>query len=108
MSQNTPPLLLVACISLGTGILFLLSLLMFSWQPQQIKGISLVGAGLCCFGLGEILNHPKEQMMVLSEKQKPAQPLFQRPRNSCAMGNLCGILSFLLFFAGLSSLLYGR
>jgi hypothetical protein len=80
----------------------------FLQAPDAIlKGYTLLSLAVAIFGLGEICNHPKEKT-ISKVDESAAKTLHQvvRRRNPSSLGNLLLILALLLFFIGLSSLVY--
>jgi len=100
-----PPLYLAACISLFLGIAGLATLLILNHPTFIEKGLIYTFLGFICFGTGEILNHPKD-IYLSSGKEYKAEAQTQRRRNVCSLGNLFDIGALLLFFIGLSNLLF--
>jgi hypothetical protein len=99
-----PPLYITAWVLLGIGISGLLSLLILRPPPHIFSGLLYILMGLALFGIGEIINHPKTSMPAKYFDDRPKKS--NRQRNSCSLGNLCDIGAVLLFFAGLSTLLF--
>ena len=96
------PLYIVACIifcvgSTGLGFIFVQQL------PSYIyKGLLYIFVGFVLFGIGEHLNHSK----IPSNAGRQLIQRFHRQRNVCSLGNLLDIGALLLFFVGLSTLLF--
>ncbi len=101
----TPPLLLAAYTFLCLGISSLTYTLLLL-QDHYFKGFSLISLSLIGFGIGEILNHPKESVSHEVGVSLEKAHSFIRKRNACGLGNLLAIMSILLFFIGLSSLIF--
>ena len=101
------PLLIAAVACLSGGVLLLAATIFIQPAFAVLKGLGMISIGILLFGGGEILNHPKEQV---TEKRSGGGTdiVTHRRRNACALGNLCIIFSLLLFFIGVSSLLYAR
>lgn len=78
--------------------------------PSDIfKGLLYIFLGFIAFGAGEILNHPRTQLLTTGKDNDTSSTisrLFHRKRNPCSLGNLCDIGAILLFFIGLSALLF--
>jgi hypothetical protein len=78
--------------------------------PSDIfKGLLYIFLGFIAFGSGEILNHPKTKLITtgkVDETYSTFSKQFHRKRNPCSLGNLCDIGAILLFFIGLSALLF--
>jgi hypothetical protein len=78
--------------------------------PSEIfKGLLYIFLGFIAFGAGEILNHPKAQLITTGKDDDTYSTFskqFHRKRNPCSLGNLCDIGALLLFFIGLSTLLF--
>jgi hypothetical protein len=107
-SNRLPPLYITAWIIFGIGIAGLGCLLFLHPSSHILEGFFYIFFGLTSFGTGEILNHPKTPLISTSEDDGTAIPQFYRKRNSCSLGNLCDIGALLLFFVGLSALLYSQ
>jgi hypothetical protein len=107
-SSRFPPLYITACIIFAVGVAGLGCLLVLQPSSHIIKGFFYIFVGFIAFGTGEFLNHPKTPLMTVSEDDSVASPQFYRKRNACSLGNLCDIAALLLFFAGLSTLLYPK
>jgi hypothetical protein len=104
--NRLPPLYVTACIIFGVGIAGLGCLLVLHPSSHILEGFLYIFSGCIAFGTGEILNHPKIPPFTTSEDGGTAIPRFYRKRNSCSLGNLFDIGALLLFFVGLSALLY--
>jgi hypothetical protein len=78
--------------------------------PSDIfKGLLYIFLGFIAFGAGEILNHPKTQLLTTGKDNGTYSTFskqFHRKRNPCSLGNLFDIGSLLLFFIGVSALLF--
>lgn len=105
-SNRYPPLYIAACIILGIGIAGLGSIFFLQLPSSIFKGLLTICLGLITFGIGENLNHPKTKPATLNPDNNT--PQYQRKRNVCSLGNLCDIGGLLLFFIGLSALLFPR
>lgn len=103
-----PHIYLAACMFLGVGIVGLSCLFVLRLPSYTFRGLLYIFLGLIAFGIGEILNHPKTSMITTSEDNNPNSPQFYRKRNDCSLGNLIDIGALLLFFVGLSALLYPK
>ncbi len=103
-----PPLYIATRVILGIGTLGLCSILFLQLPSPTFKGLLYVFLGFFAFGIGENLNHPKTPLPAISEDNHPVQPQFYRKRNACSLGNLIDIGALLLFFIGLSDLLYPK
>jgi hypothetical protein len=99
-----PPLYITAWVLLGIGISGLLCLLILRPPPHIFSGLLYIFLGCIAFGIGEILNHPKTSLPTTYPDDHPQK--FDRRRNSCSLGNLSDIGAVLLFFIGLSALLF--
>ncbi len=101
-----PPLFLTACTFFCLGIMGLFSTLWFAGQTPWHQGFFLISSSLVGIGIGEILNHPKEHV-VQSTAIDDGHPLdYYRRRSTTGLGNLLIIVAILLFFGGVSSLMY--
>ncbi len=103
-----PPLYIAAWVVLGVGVIGLCSVFVLQLPPFLFRGLLYISLGLIAFGIGENLNHPKTPLLKLGEDNSPLPPKFHRKRNACALGNLIDIGALLLFFVGLSDLLYPK
>ncbi len=104
-----PILYLMAWFFTLTGLLGLIATLLIGPTYAIVKGMVLISAALIIFGLGEFLNHPKEKNFIAAEKEEKEtakRGQYIRRRNSCGLGNLFIIVALLLFFVGLSSVLF--
>jgi hypothetical protein len=99
-----PPLYITAWVLIGIGISGLLWLLILRPPAHLFSGVRYILMSLVLFGVGEIVNHPKTSMPATYPDDHPQKS--NRQRNSCSLGNLCDIGAVLLFFAGLSTLLF--
>jgi len=100
-----PPLYLAACIFLALGIAGLSTLFTLHLPAYIQKGLLYTCLGFISFGAGEMLNHPKTEQLSTDEENR-AEPNNYRKRNVCSLGNLFDIGALLLFFIGLSNLLF--
>ncbi len=103
-----PPLYIAAWVIFSVGILGLCTLSVLHLPSPTFKGLLYIFLGFVAFGLGENINHPKTPWLTLSEDNHPAPTQFYRKRNDCSLGNLIDIGALLLFFIGISALLYPR
>ena len=100
------PLYITAWALIGIGSSGLVCLLMLDPPSPIYRGLLYILIGFVTFGVGEIVNHPKPSPPVAHQDDNPRR--FYRQRNSCSLGNLCDIGAVLLFFTGLSTLLFPR
>ncbi len=100
-----PPLYLAACISLILGIAGLATLFVLHLPAYVRKGLIYTCLGFVSFGAGEIVNHPRISRLDSTEDYKEGATT-ERRRNVCSLGNLFDIGALLLFFIGLSNLLF--
>ncbi len=103
-----PPLYVIAWVIFSLGFLGLCSIFMLQLPPHVFRGLRYISIGFIAFGIGENLNHPKLPRLKLDEGDHPVTTQFYRKRNDCSLGNLIDIGALLLFFVGLSALLYPR
>ncbi len=103
---KSPILYVVSWLLTLIGLLGLITTLIIEPHYTIVKGMVLISAALIIFGLGEFLNHPKEQSFITTEKDTTKRRQYIRRRNTCGLGNLCIIVALLLFFIGLSSLIF--
>ena len=103
-----PPLFIVACIAVAVAVVSIIGINMFSVANHIVRGVLLLSAGLTLFGIGEILNHPKETIFPIRQDAGPGIVKYYRRRSSCGLGTLCDIASLLFFFMALSSLFFAK
>jgi hypothetical protein len=101
-SNRLPSLFIAACILLGIGVVGFGGIFILELPPHISEGFRYIFVGFILFGIGEILNHPKTTTPTASSG---IQQVCRR-RNVCSLGNLFGIGALLLFFVGLSALLF--
>jgi hypothetical protein len=86
-----------------TGLIYIF----FLHPPSDIfKGLLYIFLGFIAFGAGEILNHPQPPLITTYKDNDTSSKQFHRKRNPCSLGNLFDIGALLLFFIGLSALLF--
>ena len=103
-----PPLYIAAWLIFSVGFLGLCSIYVLQLPPHVSRGLLYISLGCIAFGIGENLNHPRTPRLKLDEHNHPVATHFYRKRNDCSLGNLIDIGALLLFFVGLSALLYPR
>ena len=103
-----PPLFIVACIAVALGVVSIIGINMFSMANHIFRGVLLLSTGLTLFGVGEILNHPKETIFPIRQDAGPGIVKYYRRRNSCGLGTLCDIASLLFLFMALSALFFTK
>ncbi|MCP3887856.1 MAG: hypothetical protein GY702_03130 [Desulfobulbaceae bacterium] len=103
---KSPILYVVAWLLTLIGVLGLITTLIIEPRYTIVKGMVLISSALIIFGLGEFLNHPKEHSFIETEQGDTKRREYIRRRNTCGLGNLCIIVALLLFFVGLSSLIF--
>lgn len=94
---------MVAAGSAGLAVLLLLPA-----TGTTKEGLLYLLVGTSLFGLGEILNHRKTEDLRAGDQHPGDRPSFHRRRIPCSLGNLSDIVAILLFFIGLSDLLFPR
>jgi hypothetical protein len=104
--KGEPPLYIAAYILFAIGTAGLVILLALQPASAKFQGLLYIFLGFMAFGTGEILNHRQAPRITSAGKDNPELPRFPRKRNSCSLGNLCDIGALLLFFVGLSALLF--
>jgi hypothetical protein len=103
-----PPLYLAAW-TIGTlGIVGLGGVWVLHPPVHMYSGLFYLAFACIAFGAGEILNHPQTPQLSTDASASPAGAKLCRRRNPCSLGNLFDIGGLLLFFVGLSSLLFPR
>jgi len=101
-SNRFPPLYIAACIIFCVGLVGLGCIFVLQLPSYIFKGLLYIFIGFISFGIGENLNHSK----IPSPAESPDIQQFYRKRNVCSLGNLLDIGALLLFFVGLSDLLF--
>ena len=89
--------------AIGAGVCTIALIL----QPEYklLKGSLQIGAGILLFGVGELLNHPRDKTLHGDKEDFHVEKEYTRKRNACALGNLLDIVGLLIFFVGLSAFL---
>jgi hypothetical protein len=103
-----PPLFIVAYSAVAVAIIVIIGINIFPVASHIFRGVLLLSTGLTLFGIGEILNHPKETFYPIRQDAEPGIVKYYRRRNSCGLGTLCDIVSLLFFFMALSSLFFSK
>ncbi len=103
--NHFPPLFIIACALFGIGVVGLGSTLVLQPDSHILEGFLYIFIGCLAFGAGEILNHPKPRLLTIKDEHLYSAH-FYRKRNPCSLGNLCDIGALILFFIGLSALVY--
>lgn len=101
-SRRFPPLYIGANIIFTIGIAGLGCIFVLQLPSHIVNGLLYIFVGFILFGIGENLNHSKTPSTTASQDSQQ----FCRRRNVCSLGNLLDIGAFLLFFVGLSALLF--
>ena len=105
-SKPYPPFFIIACFFLAAGMVSLGLSFILRLEPDTFKGLLYISLALLAFGTGEIINHPKQRLMVPDPgNDAPALQIYRR-RNVCSLGNLFDIAALLLFFIGLAAFFY--
>lgn len=104
--NRQPPLFIIACILFAAGVICLGLSFTLQLDPNIFKGLLYISCALVVFGIGEIINHPKQRFIAPATKKDDSTPRMYRKRNVCSLGNLCDIGALLLFFIGLAALFY--
>lgn len=103
------PLLYLAAWTIGAlGFVGLGAVWVLHPPARMLSGLLYLFFACIAFGAGEILNHPKTPRLSTNTSTPPAATEFCRRRNPCSLGNLFDIGGLLLFFVGLSALLFPR
>jgi hypothetical protein len=103
-----PPVFVTACIALTVAIPSVIGVISIPMTDHLNRGLLLLSVGLALFGIGEILNHPKQTIYPIRQDAESGVLKYHRRRNSCGLGTLCNISSLLLFFMALSSLFFSK
>jgi hypothetical protein len=106
-TSNRLPFLYVASYFIFLiGVSGLIYIFFLRPPPDIFKGLLYIFLGFIAFGAGEILNHPRPPLITTSMDNGTSSKQFHRKRNPCSLGNLFDIGALLLFFIGLSALLF--
>lgn len=100
--RRFPPLYIGANIIFTIGIVGLGCIFVLQLSSYIVNGLLYIFVGFILFGVGENLNHSK----IPSTTPSQGNQQFHRRRNVCSLGNLMDIGALLLFFIGLSALLF--
>lgn len=104
--RKYPPLFILACLVLGTGLAGAAGTLLFQPPAPLLKPLLLISAGCILLGTGEVLNHPIERHLVAEATPGGAGERICRPRNDCSLGNWLDIGGLLLSFVGIARFIY--
>ena len=107
-NYRLPPLYLAAWAMGALGIVGLGGVWLLHPPAHLHKGLLYLFFACVAFAAGEILNHPKPAQLTTKEITPPPDAELTRRRNPCSLGNLFDIGGVLLFFVGLSALLFPR
>lgn len=103
-----PPLYVAAWTIGALGIVGLGTVWAVHPAAHIYSGLLYLFFACIAFGAGEILNHPKTPLLTTDATTSPDDAEISRRRNPCSLGNLFDIGGLLLFFGGLSTLLFTR
>lgn len=103
-----PPLYLAAWTIGALGIVGLGGVWVLHPPAHIYSGLLYLFFACIAFGAGEILNHRKTPQLTTEATTSPANAELCRRRNPCSLGNLLDIGGLLLFFVGISALLFPR
>ncbi len=106
VASRLPPLFITACTFIGVGIVCIFGTLVLEPPSHILKGLLYISSAFLIFGLGEVLNHPKERLTTPTQENTTHTREFQRRRNVCSLGNLFDICALLLFFMGISAMFF--
>jgi len=88
----------------------LLALISFTSVPvdiNQAKGLRAIGFFGLFLGIGEILNHPVQKKLVLTDQENSLHhTTLHRSRNPCGLGNTLDVLALICLFISLSLFLF--
>lgn len=101
-SRRFPPLYILANVIFALGLAGLGCIFILQLPAYIFNGLLYIFIGFIVFGIGENLNHSKTPSTI----ENPDIQQFHRRRNVCSLGNLMDIGALLLFFIGLSALLF--
>lgn len=106
-SAANPAVFRLAIAMMVLGGFLLLAALILQVSHAVAKGLVLISLALLSFGIGEVLNHPKEKTKSKLDQQaiKTITRVIRR-RNTCSLGNFFLIVALLFFFTGLKELLF--
>jgi hypothetical protein len=101
-----PPLFVIACLALATGLAGVIGSFVLQLPPSTFLPLLLVSSGCTAFGVGEIINHPIERIPEFGQAPGDNDEMIYRRRNDCSLGNLLDIVALLLIFIGIAKFLY--
>ncbi|MFW2365131.1 MAG: hypothetical protein ACN4GW_01855 [Desulforhopalus sp.] len=104
--KRLPPLFIAACIIFAAGVACLGLSFTLQLELHIFKGMLYISFSFLTFGIGEIINHPKQRLVISATEKDKLTRQVHRKRSVCSLGNLCDIIALLLFFVGLATLLY--
>jgi len=106
--QHTPtqPLLIAAYAVFLSAVIIFIAAFIIILPENLFKGILILSASFFSFGTGELINHPKQNLITRKTVQTNQKPQYHRNRNPCALGNLFHIAGLLLLFVALSSFFF--
>jgi hypothetical protein len=104
--RKYPPLFILACLLLGTGLVGAAGTLLIQPPAPILKPLLLLSVGCTLLGTGEILNHPIERHLVAEAAIGCTGERICRPRNDCSLGNWLDIGGLLLIFVGIARCIY--
>lgn len=104
--RKYPPLFILACLVLGTGLAGAAGALLFHPPVSLLKPLLLMSAGCIVLGTGEMLNHPIERHLVAEATPDGTGVKICRSRNDCSLGNWLDIGGLLLIFVGIARFIY--
>lgn len=106
--KRLPLLFIMACTIFSAGVICLGLTFTLQLNTHTFRGLLYISMALVVFGIGEIINHPKQRVITGEDRGDSSQVILRRRRNVCSLGNLCDIGALLLFFIGLATLLFPR
>lgn len=104
--RKYPPLFILACLVLGTGLAGAVGTLLYQPPVPFLKPFLLMSTGCILLGTGEMLNHPIERHFVAASTTDVTGERIYRPRNDCSLGNWLDIGGLLLIFVGIARFIY--
>lgn len=98
----------MACTVFSAGVICLGLTFTLQLNTHTFRGLLYISMALVVFGIGEIINHPKQRLITGKDKSGLPHRTLCRRRSVCSLGNLCDIGALLLLFIGLATLLFPR
>jgi len=103
-NKHDSPVIALCIILMICGILsILIGVTPLGLVTLSPKGLRVLGLAFLFIGLGEYLNHPRQEELKLSSPDDTELlKTTHRRRNSCGLGNLLDVLGLIAIFAALA------